>query len=192
MEIANTLYLSKRDEWRSWLEEHHHHKKEVWLVYYRASTGQPGLNYDDSVEEPLCFGWIDSVIKKIDHEKYARKFTPRRAGSKWSASNKRRVLRMIEAGCMTPAGIGKVDFALNEVKEQVEPGMERPILALSEGLRQTLMESVKAWQMFNRLPASQQRQYIGWIMDAKKTESRQRRVKEVITMLEAGRQLGMK
>ena len=99
---------------------------------------------------------------------------------------------MIEAGCMTPAGIGKVDFALNEVKEQVEPGMERPILALSEGLRQTLMESVKAWQMFNRLPASQQRQYIGWIMDAKKTESRQRRVKEVITMLEAGRQLGMK
>jgi uncharacterized protein YdeI (YjbR/CyaY-like superfamily) len=192
MDISNTLYVSKRVEWRSWLEEHHARTKEVWLIYYRASTGRPSLNYDDSVEEALCFGWIDSIIKKIDHEKYVRKFTPRRAGSKWSASNKSRVLRMIEAGRMTPAGIAKVDFVLDEVKEQVEPGMERPILTLSEGLRQTLMGSVKAWQMFNCLPVSQQRQYIGWIMDAKKTETRQRRVKEVITMLEEGRRLGMK
>lgn len=99
---------------------------------------------------------------------------------------------MIEAGCMTPAGMGRVDFALDDVKEQVEPGMERPNPVLSEGLRQTLMEREKAWQMFNRLPASQQRQYIGWIMDAKKTKTRQRRVKEVITMLEEGRRLGMK
>jgi len=93
---------------------------------------------------------------------------------------------MIEAGLMIPAGMEKVDFVLKEVKEEVEPGMERPNPVLSEGLRQTLMESEKAWQMFNRLPASHQRQYIGWIMDAKKAETRQRRIKEVITMLEAG------
>lgn len=192
MEISNTLYVSTRDEWRSWLEEHHARTKEVWLIYYRASTGQPSINYDDSVEEALCFGWIDSIIKKIDYEKFTRKFTPRRTGSKWSASNKGRVLRMINSGHMTLAGLGKVDFVLDEVKEQVEPGMERPIPALSEGLRQTLMESEKAWHMFNRLPPSQQRLYIRWIMDARKDETRQRRVKEVITMLEAGRRLGMK
>jgi len=141
MEITNTHDVSKRDEWRSWLEEHHARTKEVWLVYYRASTGQSSLNYNDSVEEALCFGWIDSIIKKIDHEKYARKFTPRRAGSKWSASNKHRVLRMIEAGLMTPAGMDKVDFALGEVKEKYDPGIGKPLPPLSEELKRTIMES---------------------------------------------------
>lgn len=192
MEITKSLYVSNRDDWRTWLEKNHACENEVWLIYYKAHSGQPSIPYDDSLEEALCFGWIDSLIQKIDDEKFARKFTPRRSGSKWSESTKRRVLKMAKAGRMTPVGMAKVDFVMEEVNEQAGPDPEKPEPALSEGLRQTLMANEKTWQIFNRLPPSHQYQYTAWIMDAKKVETRQRRLHEAIAMLEQNKRLGMK
>src|SRR5918999_6552667 len=104
MKISQTLYVTNRDDWRAWLNENYETEKEVWLIYYKKHTNQPRIPYDDAVEEALCFGWIDSIVQKIDEERYAQKFTPRRNSSNWSESNRRRLRGLLKAGKMTPAG----------------------------------------------------------------------------------------
>lgn len=108
MEIPKTLHASNRDAWRAWLDRHHETEQEIWLVFYKKHTGKPGVSYEDAVEEALCFGWIDSIVRRIDDERYAQKFGPRKANSKWSESNKRRVRKMMEEGKMTAAGLAKI------------------------------------------------------------------------------------
>src|SRR5256885_14789235 len=108
MKISKTLYVTSRDDWRAWLEKNHETEKEVWLIYYKKHTNRPRIPYDDAVEEALCFGWIDSIVQKIDDERYAQKFTPRKSSSKWSESNKRRVRKLLQEGRMTQAGLAKI------------------------------------------------------------------------------------
>ncbi|MGB2982026.1 MAG: hypothetical protein WBC77_12350, partial [Candidatus Zixiibacteriota bacterium] len=103
--MSKTLYVTNRDDWRAWLRKNHSSQKEVWLIYYKKHTGKPRIPYDDAVEEALCYGWIDSTIKRIDEEKYAQKFTPRSEKSNWSELNKRRAKKMIREGRMTQAGL---------------------------------------------------------------------------------------
>jgi uncharacterized protein YdeI (YjbR/CyaY-like superfamily) len=105
MEIGETLLVTSRQEWREWLEQHYHEYKEIWLVYYKKTSGKIGITYEESVEEALCFGWIDGAIKGIDQEIYAGRFTPRRAKSPWSDSNRRRVAHLLQDGRMTEAGL---------------------------------------------------------------------------------------
>lgn len=104
MEIGETLRVRSRAEWRAWLRRHHADRKEIWLVYYKKGFGRPGIGYDESVEEALCFGWIDGQAKGLDAISYAGRFTPRRPGSNWSASNRERALRLLRKGRMTVAG----------------------------------------------------------------------------------------
>jgi uncharacterized protein YdeI (YjbR/CyaY-like superfamily) len=106
-----TVHFGTRDEWRAWLADNFDKEKEVWLVYNKKEAGLPSVEYGASVEETLCFGWVDSLIKKIDATRYARKFTPRKEVSKWSEDNKRRVERMIAAGRMTASGKRLVEAA---------------------------------------------------------------------------------
>lgn len=105
------VYAQNRAAWRTWLEENHDKCDGVWLVYYKKHTGTPTIDYDDSVKEALCFGWVDNIIRRIDEEKHARRFTPRRAGSNWSESNKKRVAELLEEGCIAPAGLAAVAAA---------------------------------------------------------------------------------
>ncbi len=105
MEIGQTLLVTTRDEWREWLTQHHHEYKEIWLVYYKKTSGKTGISYEESVEEALCFGWIDGAIKGIDRETYAGRFTPRRTKIPWSASNRDRVAHLLRDGRMTEAGL---------------------------------------------------------------------------------------
>jgi len=105
MEIGETLFVDGRQAWRAWLAQHHHNRKEIWLVYYKKSSGKVGISYEESVEEALCFGWIDGAIKGIDEHTYAGRFTPRRPRSPWSASNRERVARLLREGRMTEAGM---------------------------------------------------------------------------------------
>lgn len=99
-----TVYFSNRNEWRKWLEKNHDKEKEVWLVYYRKITEKPTVSYNDSVEEALCFGWIDSIEKGVDAERFMGRFTPRKPKSNWSESNRARAKRLIEQGLMTASG----------------------------------------------------------------------------------------
>ena len=97
-----------RDEWRRWLSKHHAEEKEIWLVYYYKRTGKPTIAYEDSVEEAVCFGWIDGQQNRMDEERFVRRFTPRRERSHWSESNKQRALKLLRAGKMTPAGMARL------------------------------------------------------------------------------------
>lgn len=189
MEITKTATAADRTEWRDWLEKNHAAEKEVWLVYYKKESGKKCVTYQESLEEALCFGWIDSLIQKIDDEKYARKFNPRRAGSKWSELNKHLVAKLAGEGRMTKAGLATVDFDLHAAGS-VRP--KRAPLPLPDWLKAGLMTSPKAWENFNLLPPSHRRNYIGWISDAKREETRQRRIREAIQLLEKNERLGLR
>ena len=189
MKITQTFTAPNRAAWREWLAEHGKNEKEVWLVYYKAGTGKPTILYEESLEEALCYGWVDSLIQKIDEEKYARKFTPRKPGSKWSELNKHLVAKLVKEGRMTEAGLAKVEFP---IEEAASTRPKRPELPLPEWLKAGLMTSPKAWEKFKRLAPSHQRNYIGWVSDAKREETRQKRIQEAIVRLEKNETLGLK
>ncbi|HVM70191.1 MAG TPA: YdeI/OmpD-associated family protein, partial [Anaerolineales bacterium] len=147
------------------------------------------ISYQDSLEEALCYGWVDSIIQKIDEEKYARKFTPRKPGSKWSELNKHLVAKLIKEGRMTEAGLAKVDFPLEQAPSR-RPS--RPALPVPDWLQEGLMASPPAWENFSKLPPSHKRNYILWISDAKREETRQKRIREAIGRLEKNERLGLK
>lgn len=189
MKIA---YVKDRTEWRKWLSANHNKETEVWLVYYKKGTGKSSIEYGASVEEALCFGWIDSIIKKLDERKYVRKFTPRREGSKWSASNKKRVEKMLEKGLMTVYGMQKVEAAKkngNWGKAEQKPELTFDMLP---EFAELLGKNKKAKDTFDNLSATHQKQYIGWIEVAKRPETRERRIAESIRLLEQGKKLGLK
>jgi uncharacterized protein YdeI (YjbR/CyaY-like superfamily) len=181
MEIRKTLYVTSREEWRAWLAKHYQSETEVWLIYYKKHTGQPRIAYDHAVEEALCFGWVDSIVKRIDDHKFAQKFTPRRDWTKWSALNKRRLRKLIREGRMTERGLAKVDLVvLGEERAKQSKGD----LDIPRFVKQALMANAKAWENFRNRAPSHRRQYIQWIMDAKKEETRERRLREAVALLD--------
>jgi uncharacterized protein YdeI (YjbR/CyaY-like superfamily) len=185
------LHVNNRSAWRSWLEKNHDTGKEVWLIFYKKHTGKPHLTYDEAVEEALCFGWIDSIVKRIDDEKFAQKFTPRKIGSKWSESNKRRADKMIMQGEMTRAGLGLV----NEAKKRGEwsaASMPKRDFAVPVYIEDALRSNEKALASFMKLAPSYKRQYVGWVDSAVKEDTRKRRLAEIIRVLERNEKLGMK
>ena len=102
MEITKTLYVVEREKWRAWLSRHYLSEKEIWLVYYRKGSGKPRIAYNDAVEEALCFGWIDSTVKKLDDERFAQRFSPRKPGADYSPANRERLRALIEQGQVAP------------------------------------------------------------------------------------------
>lgn len=192
MKISKTLYVKNRDDWRAWLERNHDTEKEVWLIYYKKHTNQLRIPYDDAVEEALCFGWIDSIVQKIDNERYAQKFTPRKNNSKWSELNKRRIRNLLKAGKMTQAGLAKIGDGVLEAGERSKPESKAKELVIPEYLKEALRANEKAWENFNNLASSYRRQYIGWITTAKKEETRNKRIREAIELLARNEKLGMK
>jgi uncharacterized protein YdeI (YjbR/CyaY-like superfamily) len=187
MQLSKTFHAPDRETWRHWLEQHHADETEVWLVYYKKNTGQPCVPYDDSVEEALCFGWVDSLIQKIDDERYARKFTPRRIGSAWSDTNKRRVAKVIAEGRMTTAGLAKIDYPLGAPPS---PPVKMELI-IPDWLKTGLQSSPLAWENFSKMPSSHQKRYVMWLSDAKKEETRQKRIREAIALLEHKKRLGI-
>ncbi len=185
------LYVANRDQWRHWLCRHHATQTGIWLLFYKKQTGRPTIAYEAAVEEALCFGWIDGVIKKIDEARYARKFTPRRAGSGWSALNRKRAERMIRQGRMTEAGLAKINAAKKSGLWDKDP---RPAISFDvpPELAKALAGNKKAKESFEKLAPSYRRHYIAWIAVAKRPQTRKRRIAESIALLEKGQKLGLK
>jgi len=191
MVTIKELYVTNRDDWRAWLRKNHDTKKEVWLIYYKEHTGKPRIPYDDAVEEALCFGWIDSIVKKIDDEKFAQKFTPRKSSSKWSEANKKRAMKMIREGKMTKVGMAKIREAQNS-GEWFKPASVRTELAFPPHLQKQLAANKKALNNYNNLANGYKRLFVGWVTSAKKEETRQKRLLEAIKLLEQNKKLGLK
>jgi uncharacterized protein YdeI (YjbR/CyaY-like superfamily) len=191
MEISNPIYFKDKTEWRSWLKINHSKEKEIWLVYFKKHTGKPRIPYENAVEEALCYGWIDSTVKRIDDERYCQKFTPRKIISGWSESNKRRVKKLIKEKRMTKYGMGKITAAKENGKwdEIVSP---QKVFDMPDELMILLDNNEKAKQNYNSLSASYQRQYINWIASAKQSETRFKRSNEAIVLLNRNQKLGIK
>lgn len=190
MEITKSFAPSNLADWRNWLAKNHDREREVWLVYFKAGSGKTNIDYESSVEEALCFGWIDSIIQKIDEEKYARKFNPRRMGSKWSETNKRRVLKVIREARMTKAGMAKITFDVNKV-DISQPKPKRPLVKMPEKIEEALKSRSKVWEAFRKIAPSLQRNYILWLSDAKKPETFEGRLQILVDEVMAGKPTSM-
>ncbi len=185
------LSFATARDWRSWLSKNHDSKTEIWLVFSKKNSPKPSIDYESAVEEALCFGWIDSIIRAIDDRCYARKFTPRKEESKWSPSNKARVETLIRQKRMTPVGLAKIASAR---KSGLWDRPDRPEIPddLPDELVRVLKKSVKARAFFDGLAPSHKRQYIGWIATAKRPETREKRAQESLRLLMKKEKLGLK
>ena len=193
MQEMDSLYLPSREQWRAWLAEYHLKEKVIWLEYYKKHTGKPSIPYNDAVEEALCYGWIDSTVRRIDGERYMQKFTPRNKRSNWSKLNVKRVKKLIKEGKMTPAGLELFEYAKKH-KLLPDPALEksRKNPDTPDWFEEALEKNPAAREYFHNLAPSYKRQYLWWILDAKKAETRLRRLGEALDMLSRGEKLGMK
>lgn len=194
-----TLYVTGREDWRKWLEHNHNQQTEVWLVYYKKHTKKLTISYNDAVEEALCFGWIDSTAKRIDDEKYMQRFTPRKDVNNWSELNISRVKKLIKEGKMTEIGLSKTGNILNKQSIEMFNGSnqhqnqnQNQQVELSTDLIEQIKTNKEAWDYFNKLAPSHKRNYINWIMSAKREVTRNNRVKQAIELLAKNQKLGMK
>lgn len=189
--VLPELYLKTSADWRKWLKANYNRSSGVWLIFYKKGSGQLTIEYDDSVCEALCFGWIDSIIKNLDSQRYARKFTPRKDDSKWSALNIRRIEKLIAAKRMAPAGLKKIESAKQNGKWH-KPDRPQIDIEPSGDFLAALDRNKKANENFSKLAPTYKKHYIGWINSAKLDETKKKRIKEAIGLLEKGQKLGLK
>lgn len=150
------------------------------MLHYKKKVARPSLTYEEAVEEALCFGWIDGLLKSIDGEAYALRYSPRKPQSIWSETNKQRVERLINEGRMTAAGLEKIAEAKENGEWDAATARE-DVNAIPADLVQELARN-KAWASFNKLPASRKKQYLFWLSGAKRPETRQKRIQVIAEM----------
>jgi uncharacterized protein YdeI (YjbR/CyaY-like superfamily) len=177
--LNKALLFENKKEWREWLEHNHSKFKEIWLIHYKKVSNKKSITHNDSVEEALCFGWIDSTLKKIDEERYVLRYTPRKEKSVWSKINKETAEKMIKQGRMRQPGFEAINSAkkhglwdtayTNKVKEK-----------LPSDLKKALNSDKIAWNNFQNFANSYRNMYIGWIKNAKTVITRTKRINEVV------------
>jgi uncharacterized protein YdeI (YjbR/CyaY-like superfamily) len=177
--MDNALAFKDRENWRKWLEKNYDKESHVWLALYKKGSGKKGMTLEESVEEAMCFGWIDGKLKKFDAERFILRFSPRKANSVWSKINKERAQRLMKSGRMTAAGLAKIEEAkksgfwdsayTNRTKE-----------VIPSDLKEALMKDKKAWDNFQNFANSYRNMYIGWVNSAKTDETRMKRIKKIV------------
>ena len=174
------VYAEDRQAWRDWLQEHHDKERNAWLSIYHKKSKTPSVAYNEAVEEALCFGWIDSKPNKRDDESYLLFFAKRNPKSNWSRLNRERAERMLEQGRMTPAGLEMIEIAkqngtwtaLEAVQDSVIPA----------DLDQAFQKNEAAWSNFSAFPPSSKRIILEWILNAKRPQTRQKRIDETVEL----------
>ena len=180
MNVGRTFYAKNRKEWRAWLAQHHNTAREIWLIYYKKESGKPRIPYNDAVEEALCYGWIDSILKPIDSKKYAQRYSPRKKTSRLSDMNRERVRRLIKSRRMTKAGLDAIAHAPKQ-------GAAFPPDILAR-----LKQDPETWRNFQRFPASYKRIRIGWIDAARHRKvAFEQRLNYFLKMTKQNKRFGM-
>jgi uncharacterized protein YdeI (YjbR/CyaY-like superfamily) len=179
------FYAMNRAEWRAWLEEHHATEAGVWLIYYKQHSSQPGVEYEEAVEEALCFGWIDSRTNTLDDERYIQLFSPRKPKSPWSKSNKQRVEKLMQRGLMAPAGLAAIEAAKRNGSWNIYDAIEN--LSVAEDFRAALAANPAALKNFEAFSASTKKQILWHIESAKRPETRARRIQQIVESAEQNR-----
>jgi uncharacterized protein YdeI (YjbR/CyaY-like superfamily) len=177
--------VAGRAAWRRWLTRHHTGDAGVWLTVHKRGSSSGSLSYEEAVREALCFGWIDSLVKRLDDDRYALKVTPRQPTSKWSDINRTRWAELEAAGLLTAAGLAAPPTDNSYAPRPVVPDL--PVYIAT-----ALKANPKAWQFFRQLAPTYRRHFVVWIHTAKRPETRDRRIRESIRLLAAGKKLGLK
>ena len=179
MNITKTLYVTNRKAWRAWLKQHYKTEDEIWLVYYRKQAGKPRIPYNDAVEEALCFGWIDSILKALDQERFAQRFSPRAPKSKYSQTNKERLRKLVEQGKVIKEVLATLKDISDE-KSEIPPD-----------ILQALKANKPAWKHFQQFSESYKRIRIAFIDAARNRPAEfKKRLKHFIQMTEQNKQFG--
>ncbi len=184
------LVVDSRSAWRKWLKGNHEIFQEIWLVYYKKHTCKPSLTKAEANKEALCFGWVDSLIQRIDDERYMQKFTPRKANSQWSELNKRRVAELETEGLMTSAGNKLIDKA-KETGEWYQNREDPKQVEIPSQIMVALENDRGALSAWDKLTPSQRRQYCLWVNAAKRESTILRRIQKMIKMLTSGQSPSM-
>lgn len=196
MKEPEKIHFEDEDAFRKWIEINHDKSQGIWIVFYKKHTGIKSIDYSEALDIALCYGWIDSIIKRIDESTYARKFTPRKDTSKWSEINKKRVDELIKQGKMTENGLNKIDSYLKTGKVtwkntdsiiKSKTDLNYPEFIISE-----FAKNEPALSNFNNLAPTYKRNFILWIMNAKREITTRSRLKEAIGLLKKNKKLGLK
>lgn len=178
MEIGETLYVARRAQWRAWLERHFQDKDEIWLVMPRKDSGKPAIVYNDAVEEALCFGWIDSIRKRLDAESSAQRFSPRKPGSGYSQPNKERLAWLAARGLIHPSMQAAAEAVLAEPFE------------FPEDILAAIQANPAAWDHYQAFSPGYQRIRVAYIEGARgRPEEFEKRLKHFIEMSAQGKQI---
>lgn len=181
MEIGETFYPTTRTQWRKWLQRNHASKDEIWLVIHTKASGKPSLPYDDAVEEALCFGWIDSIVKPLGDGARAQRYSPRRADSPLSELNKERIRKLRRLGLMAPAGLAAVKGKMKMRERFVVP----------EDIEGALKEDPEVRRNFKAFPLSYRRIRVGFIDGARpRPEEFQKRLAYFLKMTKQNKTYG--
>ncbi len=173
---APLVEVEDRQTWRAWLEKHHRSASGAWLVTWRAASGRVGLPYEEAIEEALCFGWIDSKGGRLDEMRSRLYFSPRKRGSGWASTNKARVARLIADGRMTPAGLAVIEVAKADGSWSLLDAVER--LEVPPDLAEAFDRHPPARSNWDGFPRSVRRVILGWIVQARRPETRAKRIAE--------------
>ena len=179
-----TFYPRNRQEWRAWLEENHDKKQNIWLIYYKQKSKIPTVSYSDAVDEALCFGWIDSKAKSIDEVKFMQFFSRRKEKSVWSKINKEKIESLINSGLMAPAGFAIIEKAKANGSWAILDEVEA--LIIPPDLEEAFSQKLDAKTYFQSLSRTDQRNILQWLVLAKRPETRQKRIDEIVDLAEQG------
>jgi uncharacterized protein YdeI (YjbR/CyaY-like superfamily) len=180
-------FFKSLSELRKWLEENHDKAKELWVGFYKKSSGQAGITYAEALDEALCFGWIDGIRKSVDEISYTNRFTPRKPGSIWSMVNIKRAGELIEAGLMQPSGLKA--FGERDEKKSKLYSYEERVRKLDDAYEEQFRVNKEAWDFFQAQPPGYQRSAAWWIMSAKREETRLKRLAALIAGSQKGQRL---
>jgi uncharacterized protein YdeI (YjbR/CyaY-like superfamily) len=184
MTTPKARYFKSQDAFRKWLERHHASKKELLVGYYKVATGRPSMTWSESVDQALCFGWIDGVRRRVDDERYCIRFTPRRPGSKWSDVNLKKVVKLKREGLMMPAGLEA--YRKRIVGRRAGYACEENVKQLSPAMTREFRSHGKAWEFFQALAPSYKKKVTHWVTSAKQEATRERRLRKLIEAFEKG------
>ncbi len=180
-------FFRRPADFRKWLEQNHDKKKELLVGYHKVASGKPSITWPESVDQALCFGWIDGVRRSIDDESYSVRFTPRQEKSHWSAVNLKRYAALNKSGLVQPAG--KKAFAKMDKKNTKKASFEQDEIKLSKSFEASLKANKKACAFFKSLPPSAKKPTIWWVISAKREETQQRRFEILMKSSEAGEKI---
>jgi uncharacterized protein YdeI (YjbR/CyaY-like superfamily) len=185
---TNPRYFRSPAEFRVWLEANHERATEIWVGFYKKHTGKQGMSWSEAVDQALCFGWIDSVLHRVDDARHVRRFTPRRPNSIWSKVNVAKVKQLAEAGVMHPAGMAP--FLARGAKHEEGYSVAARDSTLSPAYQRRFRANKSAWTWYRAQVPSYQRQTAHWVMSAKREETRERRLEQLIADAAAGKRVG--